>query len=130
MDELGVVSIAGTLIFLSAFVGDYGNYLVQEVWPEDGFADKIETLDAVKNYGLYCLYASFAAACLTIILCVWTLYLLAVKDENKAVTNLNVVPVETEKATQVRVFMVSRKKFLITFFVKICLYTRKTYSKH
>ena len=130
MDELGVVSIAGTLIFLSAFVGDYGNYLVQEVWPEDGFADKIETLDAVKNYGLYCLYASFAAACLTIILCVWTLYLLAVKAENKAVTNLNVVTVETEKATQVRVFMVSRKKFLITFFVKICLYTRKTYSKH
>ena len=95
MNELGVVSIAGTLVFLSAFIGYYGNYLVQEVWPTDGFADMIESLEIVDNYGLYCLYASFAAACLTIILCVWTLYLFGVKT------------VEGEQATQVRVFTVS-----------------------
>merc|ERR1712021_172514 len=82
MDELGIISIAGTVVFLSAFVGEYGNYLVQKVWPEGGLADQVDLLaDAgfLDPYGLYCLYASFAAACLTIILCVWTLYLLGVK---------------------------------------------------
>ena len=99
MDELGIISIAGTTVFLSAFVGEYGNYLVQKVWPEGGLADQVDLLaDAgfLDPYGLYCLYASFAAACLTIILCVWTLYLLGVKATSV---------VEADKDSQVRVFI-------------------------
>merc|ERR1712021_82098 len=96
MDELGIISIAGTVVFLSAFVGEYGNYLVQKVWPEGGLADQVDLLaDAgfLDPYGLYCLYASFAAACLTIILCVWTLYLLGVKATSV---------VEADKDSQVK----------------------------
>ena len=70
---LATVSVAAALTWTSAFVGYYGNYLIQDVLAlgDDklGLHDLITSLpdEIVPNYGLYCLYTTLGVSVLVIL---------------------------------------------------------------
>ena len=84
---MAIVSVAAGLIWTSAFVGYYGNYLIQDVLAlgkdKPGLHDIITKLpdELVPNYGLYCLYVTLGVSVLAIFASVGALFLLAPKSE-------------------------------------------------
>lgn len=82
---MAIVSVAAGLIWTSAFVGYYGNYLIQDVLAlgkdKPGLHDIITGIEVVPNYGLYCLYVTLGVSVLAIFASVGALFLLAPKSE-------------------------------------------------